>query len=208
MYRGRCAGSLGSAAGFSFYPGKNLGALGDAGAVVTDDADLADRVRVLRNYGSHEKYFNIVKGYNSRLDPLQSAFLRVKLAHLDEWNARRERIAEYYLQNLQGIPDLVLPATAPEIKHAWHLFVIRHPQRDQLQQYLTQQGIGTLIHYPVPPHLSDAYKDLGYGAGKFPLTESLAQTVLSVPIGPHLDLSDAAFIVEKIIEFCSHHSKA
>jgi dTDP-4-amino-4,6-dideoxygalactose transaminase len=202
MYKGRYAGNLGSAAGFSFYPGKNLGAFGDAGAVVTNDADLANKVKELRNYGSKIKYYNEIKGYNSRLDPLQSAFLRVKLNHLDEWNKRRQNIAEYYLRNLQGVPDLILPEIAPETIHVFHLFVIRHPKRKLLQEYLTQHGIGTLIHYPIPPHLSAAYMDFGYYPGAFPLTESIAETILSIPIGPHLGEEDAAFIVEKIREFC------
>jgi dTDP-4-amino-4,6-dideoxygalactose transaminase len=202
MYTDLYAGNLGSAAGFSFYPGKNLGAFGDAGAIVTNDSDLAERVRVMRNYGSQKKYYNEVKGYNSRLDPLQAAFLRVKLKYLDEWNKRRERIAEYYLQNLRDIPELVLPAIAPDSKHVWHIFTIRHPKRNLLQQFLAEQGIGTLIHYPVPPHLSDAYKELGYQEGAFPLTESISNTILSIPIGPHLGLEEASFIVEKIKEFC------
>ena len=202
-YMRRLAGNLGSAAGFSFYPGKNLGAFGDAGAVVTNDSDLADKVNTLRNYGSKKKYYNEVKGHNSRLDPLQAAFLRVKLKYLDEWNKRRNKIAEYYLQNLSNVPDLILPKVAPEIFHVWHLFVIRHPKRDQLQEYLTHHGIGTLIHYPVPPHLSDAYRDLGYQTGVFPITESIAKTVLSIPMGPHLGLDDVAFIIGKIKEFCT-----
>lgn len=201
-YKGRMAGNLGSAAGFSFYPGKNLGALGDAGAVVTDDAGLADKVRVLRNYGSRKKYYNEIKGYNSRLDPLQAAFLRVKLNHLDDWNQRRVRIVEFYLQSLNNLPGLILPQVAPETTHVWHQFVIRHRQRDQLQEYLTQNGIGTLIHYPIPPHLAEAYQDSGYKTGDFPITESIAKTVLSIPMGPHLSVEDAAYVIEKIQEYC------
>jgi len=200
-YQGRMAGNLGSAAGFSFYPGKNLGALGDAGAVCTDDADLADKVRILRNYGSCKKYYNEFKGYNSRLDPLQAAFLRVKLYHLDNWNQRRSRIAGFYSQHLSDLPDLTLPMTAPETEHVWHQFVIRHPDRDQLQEFLTQNGVGTLIHYPIPPHLSEAYKDFCFKVGDFPITEYIAKTVLSIPMGPHLTLDDAAYVVEKIREF-------
>ncbi len=201
-YKKRAAGNLGSAAGFSFYPGKNLGALGDAGAVVTNDAGLADEVRVLRNYGSRTKYYNEVKGYNTRLDPLQAAFLRVKLNHLDEWNQRRIRIAEYYLENLANVSGLILPQVAPETKHVWHQFVIRHPQRDRLKDYLTENGIGTLIHYPIPPHLSDAYKDMGFKAGDFPITESIAKTILSIPMGPHLNIDAAALVVDKVRQFC------
>jgi len=200
-YQRRLTGNLGDAAGFSFYPGKNLGALGDAGAVVTSDPDLADRVKVLRNYGSRRKYYNEVKGYNSRLDTLQAAFLRVKLKHLEEWNRRRNFVAEFYLQNLAGVPDLKLPVTAKDAVPVWHLFVIRHPRRDELQEHLTKNGIGTLIHYPVPPHLSDAYQDLGYKAGDYPITEDLASSALSIPMGPHLSLEDASFVVDCIRSF-------
>ena len=202
-YRDRMAGDLGDAAGFSFYPTKNLGAFGDAGAVVTNDDDLADKVRVLRNYGSRRKYYNEVKGHNSRLDPLQSALLRIKLEHLDDWNKRREQIANQYLNNLRLIPDLSLPHVPTDVVPVWHLFVISHPERDRLQAYLKEQGIGTLIHYPVPPHLSDAYQDLGYKAGDFPITEKMANTFLSIPIGPHLDIEDTDYVIEKIREFCT-----
>ena len=157
-YKDRRTGSLGDAAGFSFYPGKNLGALGDAGAVVTSDDALADRVRVLRNYGSRVKYHNEVQGFNSRLDPLQAAFLRVKLRHLEEWNDRRRVLASRYLESLRGVPELLLPYVPEWAEPAWHLFVVRHPRRDALQQHLNRTGIGTLIHYPIPAHLSLAYK--------------------------------------------------
>jgi dTDP-4-amino-4,6-dideoxygalactose transaminase len=200
-YGDRMAGNLGSAAGFSFYPTKNLGAFGDAGAVTTNDDQLADRVRVLRNYGSRKKYFNEERGHNSRLDPLQAAFLRVKLKHLDAWNDRRRRIAEYYLENLKDLPRLSLPQVARDVGHIWHVFGIAYPGRDGLQSHLEQCGIGTLIHYPVPPHLSPAYADLQYKEGEFPITEQLAKTVLSLPMGPHLSLEDASFVVEKIREF-------
>ncbi len=202
-YKNKMTGNLGSAAGFSFYPGKNLGALGDAGGITTNDDDLADRVRVLRNYGSQKKYFNEYKGFNSRLDSLQAAFLRAKLAHLDEWNERRVRIAAHYLENLSDIPDLHLPRVANDSTHVWHLFVVRHPQRDKLQTYLNRQGVGTLIHYPIPPHLSEAYADAGFEAGDFPITEKIANTTFSIPMGPHLSLEDADYVIEKIREFCA-----
>lgn len=204
-FKGRLAGNLGSAAGFSFYPGKNFGAFGDAGAVVTDDPDVADAVRVLRNYGSRTKYYNEVKGYNSRLDPLQAAFLRVKLRHLDEWNRRRQAVAELYLQSLRDVPGITLPEVAPETTHVWHLFVIRHPQRDRLQKHLAQHGIGTLIHYPVPPHRSQAYAGLGYAEGDFPISEAIAKSVLSLPMGPHLSLDDAACVAEHIRQFAENN---
>ncbi len=202
-YYGKKAGILGNAAGFSFYPGKNLGAFGDAGAVVTDDALLADQVRVLRNYGSHVKYYNEVQGFNSRLDPLQAAFLRVKLKHLDEWNQRRQAIARLYLSSLNETPGFLLPSVPEGIDPAWHVFVIRNEQRDLLQQHLTKNGVGTLIHYPIPPHLSQAYQQLGYSKGQFPITEKIADTILSIPIGPHLSLHEAEQIIAAILEFAT-----
>jgi len=189
-YKGRRVGTLGDAAGFSFFPSKNLGAVGDGGAVVTNDAELADKVRVLRNYGSRVKYYNEVKGFNSRLDELQAALLRVKLVKLDEWNARRRALAAQYLEALRDIPDLTLPYVPEWAEPVWHLFVVQHPQRDALQKHLVGAGIGTLIHYPIPPHLSDAYADEGWVAGDFPITEIMAGRTLSLPIGPHLPSSD------------------
>src|SRR5205814_1902340 len=167
LYKGRRTGSLGHAAGHSYYPGKNLGALGDAGAVTTDDPALADRIRVLRNYGSKKKYYNECIGYNSRLDELQAAFLRAKLKKLDEWNDRRRAIAARYLESWSGAIELTLPFVPDWAEPVWHLFVVRHSQRDQLQQQLTEAGIGTLIHYPVPPHLSGAYADGKWSRGAF-----------------------------------------
>jgi dTDP-4-amino-4,6-dideoxygalactose transaminase len=201
-YGDRMAGNLGDAAGFSFYPSKNLGAFGDAGAVVTNVDELADKVRVLRNYGSRKKYYNEVKGHNSRLDPIQAAFLRVKLRHLDEWNQRRSRIATRYLDNLRGIPDLGLPHVPSDVVPVWHVFIVSHPERDRLQEYLKEHGVGTLIHYPVPPHLSEAYQELGYRAGDFPITETMAGSFLSIPMGPHLSMDDADYVIEKIRDFC------
>ncbi len=201
VYGGRPAGRLADAAGWSFYPGKNLGALGDAGAVTTDDDDLADRIRVMRNYGSRTKYYNEVKGFNSRLDPLQAAFLRVKLPHLGEWNARRKRVVAEYLEGLDGVKDLTLPFVPSSIDPSWHLFVIAHPRRDQLQQHLTRLGIGTLIHYPIPPHLSQAYAEAGGKPGDHPITERLAQTVLSLPVGPHLRPEQLQEVIEAVRSF-------
>ena len=198
---GRRAGSLSDAAGWSFYPGKNLGAMGDAGGVTTDDDQLADRIRVLRNYGSRVKYHNEVKGFNSRLDPLQAAFLGVKLNHLEEWNARRKALAGRYLEALADVPDLILPHVPAWADPSWHLFVIRHPERDALQKHLTENGIGTLIHYPIPPHLSDAYREMGYKQGDFPITEAIHRTVLSLPMGPHLRADQLDHVVEAIRSF-------
>jgi dTDP-4-amino-4,6-dideoxygalactose transaminase len=197
-YDGRRAGSLGDAAGWSFYPGKNLGAFGDAGAVTTNDDHLADRIRVLRNYGSKVKYYNEVIGYNSRLDPLQAAFLQVKLKYLNEWNLRRKNIVQEYFKSLSNLPDLTLPRVPDLVDPAWHLFVIRHSKRDDLQRHLNESGIGTLIHYPIPPHLSDAYRDLGYKIGDFPIAEKSAQTVLSIPMGPHMTSEDASQVITAI----------
>ena len=205
-YRGRRCGGLGDAAAFSFYPGKNLGAFTDAGAVVTDDAKLADTVRKLRNYGSVVKYQHEVKGFNSRLDELHAAFLRVKLAHLDEWNARRQRVAALYLSQLSdldsqllSVSDFPLLPTVPSwAEPVWHLFVVRHARRDDLQQHLHAAGIGTLIHYPLPPHQSGAYSDLHLAPGTLPLAEMLASQVLSIPIGPHVSDSDAAVVISAL----------
>lgn len=185
-YKGRRAGSLGDAAAWSFYPGKNLGALGDGGAVTTDDDALAERLRTLRNYGSKAKYINEEKGFNSRLDELQAAILRVKLRHLDAWNARRSAVADRYLEALADLP-LHLPHVPQWADPAWHLFVVRHSQRDELTRHLRERGIGTLIHYPVPPHLQEAYRDLGGAEGDHPVTEAIHREVMSLPMGPHLD---------------------
>ena len=195
-YKGRRTGSLGDAAGNSFYPGKNLGAFGDAGAVTTNDAAFADRVRTLRNYGSKKKYYNECKGFNSRLDELQAAFLRVKLKRLDEWNKRRRAVAARFQAGLGSSSGLTLPFVPGWAEPVWHLFVVRHPKRDGLQQKLTDAGIGTLIHYPVPPHLSGAYADAKYAPGAFPVAETLADTVLSLPMGPHLTEKQASLVVE------------
>lgn len=187
-HRGVASGALGNGAGFSFYPGKNLGALGDAGAVTSDDEQLADRIRVLRNYGSRRKYVNEVIGYNSRLDELQAALLRVKLRAIDAWNARRRRIAAYYLDEMAGA-DLVLPTEEPDNEHVWHLFVVRSARRDQLQAALAARGVATLIHYPIAPHRQEAYADTPLAELRLPVSEMLHDEVLSLPIGPHM--SDA-----------------
>jgi dTDP-4-amino-4,6-dideoxygalactose transaminase len=200
-YRGRRAGGLGHAAGFSFYPGKNLGAHGDAGAVVTNDAALADKIRVLRNYGSRVKYDHEALGFNARLDELQAALLRVKLTKLDEWNARRRRVAEFYLQTLEGAPDLALPHVPAWADPVWHLFVVRHPERARLQAHLTAAGIGTIIHYPCPPHLQPAYAELAYAPGRLPHAEQMAAEVLSLPMGPHLSDDAAQYVVEQLAAF-------
>lgn len=181
-YKGRRAGGLGDAAGFSFYPGKNLGALGDGGAVTTNDPELAERIKVLRNYGSRVKYHNEALGFNSRLDELQAACLRVKLAKLDGWNDMRRNIALQYLRELSGQQGLTLPYVPEWAEPVWHLFVVRHSLRDQLQARLTEAGIGTMVHYPIPPHLQAVYSDFGYQQGAFPVSEAIHDTVFSLPM--------------------------
>ncbi|WP_028999011.1 DegT/DnrJ/EryC1/StrS family aminotransferase [Azohydromonas australica] len=183
-YKGRRLGAHGDAVAWSFYPGKNLGALGDGGAVTTDDAALAERVRTLRNYGSKVKYHNEVIGTNSRLDELQAALLRPKLRTLDEFNRRRAAVAARYLEGLAGVPGLGLPTVADFAEPVWHLFVVRHARRDALAQRLAAAGVGTVIHYPVAPHLQPAYAVLGLARGTLPISERLHEQVLSLPIGP------------------------
>lgn len=187
MYDGRRACSAYDATAFSFYPSKNLGALGEAGAVVTNNAAIADRVRVLRNYGSRVRYENEYRGVNARMDTIQAAMLREKLPLLDETNAWRAKIAEIYLRELHGLPWLRLPQTHPKIcKHVWHQFVVCVDDRDGLRAHLKARGIPTLVHYPIPPHLSRAYADLGLQRGDLPVTEGLASKVLSLPMGQHM----------------------
>lgn len=197
-YQGRRLGAHGDIVCWSFYPGKNLGALGDGGAITTDNSDLADRIRTLRNYGSREKYVNEVLGYNSRLDPLQAAVLRAKLPFLDEWTQRRRNIASLYSEALQGTA-LTLPFVPEWAEPAWHLYVVRSKDRDRLQSDLQERGVGTLIHYPIPPHLQEAYSEMGLGRGAFPLAESIADEALSLPIGPQLELSEA----NRVVEICA-----
>lgn len=196
-YQGQRLGAHGDAVAWSFYPGKNLGALGDGGAVTTQDTALADRIRVLRNYGSRVKYHNEVIGYNSRLDELQAALLRAKLPLLDADNAQRGQIAERYRQGLAGSAVRLLQ-DGPGCQSAWHLFVIRHPRRDALAAALAAQGIGTMIHYPVPPHLQPAYAELSIPAGALPISEALHREVLSLPIGPTMSLDQADRVIEAV----------
>jgi len=198
-YKGRFAGSLGNAAGFSFYPGKNLGALGDAGAITTDDAEIAEKVRVLANYGSEIKYKNSVKGFNSRLDELHAAFLREKLKVVEAWNARRVAAAERYILALEKTA-LKLPYVPDTCRPVWHQFVIETSQRDALQKKLADAQIGTLIHYPIPPHLQEAYASSGWRRGDFPLAERMADRVLSLPMGPHLASNEIDYVCQKLID--------
>lgn len=184
-YKGRAIGAHGDAVTWSFYPSKNLGALGDGGAVTTNDSDLAERVRTLGNYGSRVRYVNDERGVNSRLDPLHAAVLATKIPLLDAWNDRRRAIAARYAEGLAGT-DLILPAVPDWADPVWHLYVVRSANRTALAARLKAAGVETLIHYPIPPHLQAAYADLGYARGAFPIAEALADEVLSLPIGPHM----------------------
>ena len=201
-WNGKKTGSLGDAAGFSFYPGKNLGALGDSGAVTTNDNQLAEVIRALANYGSKEKYVNDYQGLNSRMDEMQAAFLIVKLKYLDAENQRRREIAQYYIENIQH-PDIILPALSSELStlnsHVWHLFVIRHPNRDALQSFLFENGIQTLIHYPIPPHKQLAYTN--FNTMHYPITEKIHDEVLSLPMGAHLKNPEISQVVEILNKF-------
>ena len=197
-YKGRRAGSLGDAAGFSFYPGKNLGAIGDGGAVTTNDTKLHERVKILRNYGSQIKYINEVAGFNSRLDELQAAFLRVKLARLDEWNMRRRQVAAWYFEKLSH-KHVKLPSVPLWCEPVWHLFVIRTHQREKCIKSLDRESIGWLIHYPTPPHLQGAYRSLMIDLGHLPLCEQLAEEVLSIPMCPQLTESQTDCVVNAIM---------
>jgi dTDP-4-amino-4,6-dideoxygalactose transaminase len=201
FYNGRPTGSFGSINGTSFYPGKNLGALGDAGAMTTNSAEYAANIRSWRNYGSHKKYYNEVLGFNSRLDELQAALLRVKLPFLYNDNAERERVAMLYNEHLRGIGDVVLPELAENATSVYHLYVIRTKKRDALQEHLTQNGIGTMIHYPVPPHLQEAYKHQGWKQGQFPLAEEIAQTCLSLPMFPAMTELQVARVATAVRSF-------
>lgn len=207
-YHGKRIGAHGDAVTWSFYPAKNLGAFGDGGAITTNDADLAEKLKMLRNYGSKVKYHNEVCGYNSRLDPLQAAMLEVKLRYIDDWNARRREQAAWYLTGLADIAQsdgtngtngaIELPLVPNWADPVWHLFVIRHPKRDALMAYLEENGIGTGIHYPIPVHRQKAYHDAPFATQSFPLAESYAAEVLSLPIGPHLARSDIEQVVATI----------
>lgn len=196
-YKGQPLGAHGDAVAWSFYPTKNLGAMGDAGAVTTNDPEIAERVRILGNYGSVNRYVNEVKGVNSRLDPIQAAILGVKLKYLDEWNRRRRAIAAYY-QSALADTGLVLPHVPNWSDPAWHLYVVRSTDRSGFQEHLAAAGIQSQIHYPIPPHLQDAYADLPYSNGDLPIAEMLANEVVSIPIGPHMSMEQARQVAAAI----------
>ena len=199
-WNGRTVGVLGHAACFSFYPGKNLGAYGDAGAVTTNDARIAEQVALLRNHGRHSKYLHDIKGYGERMDTLQAAILRAKLTHLADWTAARRRLAARYTELLAGC-ELVLPHVAPQANPAWHLYVLRTPERDAMLAYLNEHGIGAGVHYPVPLHLQPAYADLGYRRGDLPVTETVADTCLSLPLYPEMTDEQQEYVVTTIKRF-------
>ena len=201
-YKGRRAGSLGHAAAFSFYPGKNLGAYGDGGIVVTNDRGIARRLEMLRNYGQKEKYQHLFRGYNRRLDTLQAAVLRVKLRYLEKWNAARRWNAVLYHKFLDGC-GLLLPGEAPGAESVWHLYVIRAEQRDALKEHLISRGISASIHYPIPIHVQPAYLDLGYKKGDFPVTESCAHQVLSLPMYAEISQDQIEYVAKTIRNFLS-----
>lgn len=196
-YKGQRTGSIGDAAGFSFYPGKNLGALGDAGAVTSNDKDLIDKVRALGNYGSDYKYHHIYKGNNSRLDEVQAAFLRVKLKNLDRWNSDRVKTAERYLKEIDN-PQIKLPVVRENNTHVYHIFAIRCDRRDELEKYLAEKGIGTNKHYPIPMHLQGAYKELGFGEGDFPNAEEISSTELSIPMYYGMTDDEIGYVIDSL----------
>jgi dTDP-4-amino-4,6-dideoxygalactose transaminase len=198
--RWKRAGSMGKAAAFSFYPGKNLGACGEAGAVTTSDPDLAQRVRMLRDHGQAEKYYHDIEGYNGRLDAVQAGILRLKLNHLSGWNRQRREKAETYRELLSTVDGLVIPSEPSWTRPVYHLYVVRVQDRQELQNHLKEVGIGTGIHYPVPLHLQKAYRNLGYSSGDFPVTEKLAATILSIPIYPQLTRAQQMTIVDTVKE--------
>lgn len=203
IYQGKRAGNLGDASGFSFYPGKNLGALGDGGAVTTNDDELAERIKILRNYGSEKKYYNQIKGYNTRLDELHAAFLRVKLKYLDQENQKRREIAQYYCESIEN-PEIILPcqskflnsSVSESLIHVWHQFVIRHSNRNKLQKHLEDKGFQAMIHYPVPPHIQEAYKEMNNIS--LPISEKIHNEVLSLPISQILKFDECKIIIEAI----------
>lgn len=200
LYKGQRVGSLGDAAGFSFYPGKNLGALGDGGAVVTNDEALAEKVRALGNYGSKEKYNHIYQGNNSRLDEIQAAFLRIKLRNLNRWTADRKKTATRYLSEIHN-EQIVLPKELPDRDHVWHIFATRCRERDAFDQYLKEHGIGTTRHYPIPLHLQRAYAGLGIGEGVLPVAEEISATQLSIPMYYGMTDDEVSYVIDTVNRF-------
>ena len=200
-YQGRKVGGFGDVGCFSFYPAKNLGAYGDGGMAITNNEEIAERIRRLRNYGQKEKCLHMLRGYNSRLDEIQAAVLRVKLHYLDRWNERRRNIAKLYGELLDDAEELATPSEMDSTKHVYHLYVVRCQHRDELQQWLASKGISTGLHYPIPIHMTDAYKSLGYSRESFPITERYAEEILSLPMFPELRDEEVEFVSDAIREF-------
>lgn len=200
LYKGKVVGSFGDAAGFSFYPGKNLGALGDAGAAVTNREDLAEKIRALGNYGSDYKYHHIYQGNNSRLDEMQAAFLSVKLSHLNQMNVERRKIADRYLKGIHH-PDIILPAVMDQVEPVWHIFGIRCGRRDELADYLSEKGIGTNKHYPIPIHLQECYRNLKGRKGDFPIAEEISETQLSLPLFYGMTAEEIQYVIDAVNQF-------
>jgi dTDP-4-amino-4,6-dideoxygalactose transaminase len=198
---GKQTGSIGVCNAFSFYPGKNLGALGDGGAVTTNSNEIANKIKILRNYGSEVKYYNSIKGFNMRLDELQASFLSVKLKNLDLWNENRLVLAQRYNAELNNIGDLALPSIAIGASHVYHLYVIKTKFRDELNHFLNKQGVLTIIHYPIPPHLQKAYSELGFVKGDFPIAEEIANTALSLPLWPYMKTNEQSYVIDAIKTF-------
>lgn len=200
VYKGKKVGTFGNVAGFSFYPGKNLGALGDAGAIVSNDEELIQKVRMLGNYGSDYKYHHVLKGNNSRLDEMQAAFLFAKLPHLEKMNVERRRIAEMYLNGITN-PEIILPCVIDDVVPVWHVFGIRCERREELETHLKERGIGTNKHYPIPIHLQECYRDLGYQKGDFPIAEKISETELSIPMYYGMTDEEVGYVIDSINEF-------
>jgi dTDP-4-amino-4,6-dideoxygalactose transaminase len=201
LFNGKQTGSFGHVNATSFYPTKNVGAYGEAGAITTDSEDMSLLAKVWRNYGSEKRYHNMYKGYNNRIDELQAGLLSVKLKYIAEWTLERQRIGNRYLSNLNGTDGLVLPYTHPNASHVYHLFVVRCDQRDSLQSYLDHNGVKTVIHYPIPPHLQEAYKSSGYKRGDYPLAEALSQTSLSLPLFPGISDEQVDYVSDLVRKF-------
>lgn len=199
-FKGKKVGSFGDIGCFSFFPTKNLGAFGDGGAIATNNSGIAEKIRLLRNYGSVRKYYHEIEGINSRLDEIQAALLNVKLNHIKELEAERRRISEYYFENIKN-PLIELPKVQKDSKHVWHLFVVRTSERNKFQKYLEDRGILSQIHYPIPPHLLGAYKKLGYKKGDFPITESYSETILSLPLYNGMKDEEVEYVVQVINEY-------
>ena len=199
-YKGKKVGTFGDLSAFSFYPSKNLGANGDAGMVVTNNEKLAEKVRLLRNYGFKDRYKSIIRGFNSRLDEIQAALLDFKLTKLDEWNLKRKEISDMYSKGLKGLP-IILPSAAPENKHVFHLYVIRVKQREKFMKFISDEGVGTIIHYPIPIHLQPAYKYLNYKKGFLPVTEKVSEEIVSLPIYPDLEDGEVEYVIKSIKKF-------